>query len=478
MAADVPAAASTHGRPAAATVAHPAFDDHHPPARELIDDCVHCGFCLPACPTYLLWGEEMDSPRGRILLMDVALRGEVGLSAPLVQHWDACLGCMACVTACPSGVRYGRLIEQTRQQVERRHRRPLQQRALRAALFAMLPYHRRMRTLAALLTAYRASGLQRLVRRSRLGAQLPRMVQHVDRLAPALTVRTLLARVPQRTLPSAAPPRLRVAMLTGCVQRAFFGDVNAATARVLAAYGCEVVAPSEQECCGALELHAGREERALRRARRLITVLEQASADRIAVNSAGCGSMLKEYGELLADDPEWAARATALSARVADVSEILAELGPPEKALQPLHLRLAYHDACHLAHAQGVRAEPRGVLTAVPGLELVDFAEPDVCCGSAGVYNLVEPGPAAELGRRKAQHIAGAAPDALAAGNAGCLLQIGGWLTDAGRPIPTFHTLELLDASLRGVSAQRLLDERRRLQASAGTHRAGPPERG
>jgi len=445
-----------------------AFDAHHPPARELIDDCVHCGFCLPACPTYVLWGEEMDSPRGRILLMDAAVREQIELTPAVVQHWDSCLGCMACVTACPSGVQYGRLIEQTRQQVERRHRRPLRTRALRDVLFATLPYHRRMRMLGGVLVGYRASGVQRLVRRSGLVRHLPAVLQSVETLAPQLRMASLRATAPPHLAPVFGKPRMRVAMLTGCIQRAFFGDVNAATARVLSAWGCEVLAPPEQRCCGALELHAGREQAALRRARSLIAVLERSGADRIAVNSAGCGSVMKEYGELLADDPMWAARAAALAQRVRDVSEILVELGEPLRELHPLPLRVAYHDACHLSHAQGIRAEPRAVLAAIPALEVVTADEPELCCGSAGVYNLIEPKTAAELGERKAERIRAVRPDAVTAANPGCLLQIGGWLARGGSPLPTFHPMELVDASLRAYPARRLIDERRRLAASAG----------
>jgi glycolate oxidase iron-sulfur subunit len=439
------------------------FDQHHPPARELINDCVHCGFCLPACPTYLLGGQEMDSPRGRILLMDAALKEEIDLNRTVVQHWDSCLGCMACVTACPSGVQYGRLIEQTRQQVERRHRRPIRQRGLRAAVFALLPHHRRLRALGVLLAGYRASGMQRLVRRSGVVPRLPAMLQSVETLTPQLSLRGLRAAAPRRLAPVSGRPRMRVAMLTGCVQRAFFGEVNAATARVLSCWGCVVLAPPAQGCCGALELHAGREAAALRRARSLIAVLERTGADRIAVNSAGCGSVMKEYGDLLADDPAWAARAAAFAGRVRDVSEILVELGRPLATLHPLPLRLAYHDACHLAHAQGIRAEPRAVLAAIPGLEIVTASEAEVCCGSAGVYNLIEPGVAAELGRRKAERIRAVRPDAVAAANPGCLLQIGGWLARDGEPLPTFHPVELLDASFRACTPAQLLGVRQTL---------------
>lgn len=443
-----------------------AFDSRHPPARELIDDCVHCGFCLPACPTYLLWGEEMDSPRGRILLMDAAVRGQVPLTSTLVGHWDACLGCMACETACPSGVRYGRLIEQTRQQVERRHRRPLRERARREALFALLPHPQPLRALAAGLWAYRASGMQRALRGRGIVARLPAPMRRADALAPAISSRTLLARTP-RYAPAVGQHRMRVAMLTGCVQRAFFSDVNVATARVLAAFGAEVLAPA-QGCCGALELHAGREAHALRRARRLIAALERVDVDRVVVNSAGCGSVMKEYGELLADDSVWAERAERLSSRVADVSEVLVELGVPSSQLHPLPMRVAYHDACHLAHAQRIRSQPRELLTAIPGAELVTLDEADVCCGSAGVYNLLQTQAADELGERKARRIRQAGPDALAAGNPGCLMQIQAFLRRTGEPIATFHPVELVDASLRGISPQRLLAERRALLTSGG----------
>jgi glycolate dehydrogenase iron-sulfur subunit len=437
-----------------------AFDAHHPPARELLDDCVHCGFCLQACPTYQIWGEEADSPRGRILLMDAALRGTVELSGDLVRHWDQCLGCMACVPACPSGVRYDRLIEQTRQQVERRHRRDPGDRLLRSALFMLLPHPRRMRALAALLVAYRASGARRLARRSGLLARVPRPLRLLEGLAPPLDAAALRS-TPPALQPARGPRRLRVALLTGCVQHAFFSEVNAAATRVLAAWGCEVVTPPRQPCCGALELHSGREGAALSRARALVERLEAAGADRVAVTSAGCGSAMKEYGELLADDPAWAARAARLAATVRDVSELLAELGTPPP-LSPLPMRLAYHDACHLAWAQGVRDQPRALLAAIPGVELVPVPPGEACCGSAGIYNLVEPEAAGELGRRTAARILGAAPDAVAAGNPGCLLQVGAHLAARRATLPLLHPVELLDASLRGTDAGELLQARRR----------------
>ena len=427
-----------------------AFDTLDPPARELLDDCVHCGFCLPACPTYQLWGEEADWPRGRILLMDAAVRGELPLSDGLVRHWDACLGCMACVTACPSGVRYDRLIEQTRQQVERRHRRGLRDRLRRAVIFALFPHPRRMRAAAVLLLLYRVTALRRALR----GAG------RITALAPAVPAAAIRARVPALVPATSgdATPRRRVVLLTGCVQSGLFGDVNTATARVLSAYGCDVHTPPGQGCCGALEFHAGRRSAAAGRAAKLMELLDTAPDMEIAVNSAGCGSVLKEYGDLLGGE-----RAAQFAARVRDISEILAELGPPTGALHPLPLRVAYHDACHLAHAQGIREQPRAVLAAIPGVTLVPLAGADTCCGSAGIYNLVEPAAAAELGARKAAAVRAAGCDALVAANPGCLLQISAHLGGA-QGVPTFHPVELLDASLRGVPAPALLRDRRRLQ--------------
>ncbi len=461
----VPPRPST-GRPRG-DAADRAFAAGEGPERVLLDDCVHCGFCLPTCPTYVLWGEEMDSPRGRILLMDLAEQGEVGLDAPTVRHWDSCLGCMACVTACPSGVQYGRLIEETRAQVEERFERPAPERRFRDAVFAVLPHHRRMTAVAAPLVAYRASGAQRLLRRSRLYRALPERVRTLESLAPVVTWASLREEAPEHAAPAAAP-KLKVALLTGCVQRAIFGDVNAATVRVLTAYGCEVVAPRDQACCGALELHAGRATSATSRAQALIDVLDDPTIDFVVVNSAGCGSTLKEYGALLEGDPRWADRAAAFAAKVRDVHEVLAGLEAPA-TLRPLELDVAYHDACHLAHAQGVTAEPRAVLGSVPGLVVREIPEAAICCGSAGVYNLINPEPAAELGRRKAANVRSIAPDALAAANPGCLLQISANLGAEGDPIPTFHPLELLDASLRGEDVRSLLERRRDLLRSAGS---------
>jgi glycolate oxidase iron-sulfur subunit len=425
-----------------------AFDTVDTPSATLIDACVHCGFCLPTCPTYLLWGEEMDSPRGRIYLMKSALEGRTAMSPSFVRHFDACLGCMACVTACPSGVQYGPLVERTRAQIDRHYRRPVADRLFRAALFAVLPYPGRLRlVLVPLVVGGRAI---RTLSRSRLFKRLPARLRALATLAPRVSWASLMRGLPERTAPD-GPVRLKVGLLAGCVQRLVFPRVNDATIHVLAAEGCEVTVPSTQGCCGALALHAGRIDDARAFARRTIDTFDKTGVDRIVVNAAGCGSSMKEYGELLADDRAWSARARAFSARVRDVSQLIVEVGQPRAVRHPVRARVVYHDACHLAHAQGVRAEPRDLLRAIPGLEVSSPAEQDICCGSAGIYNLVEPDAAADLGARKVRNIAALAPDVVATANPGCMMQIAAAAGQAGHSWRVMHPVELIDASIRGV---------------------------
>ena len=423
----------------------PAFDAHHPPEKELLDDCVHCGFCLPTCPTYLLFGEEMDSPRGRIYLMDIGRAGEP-MTDSMVRHFDLCLGCLACVTACPSGVQYDKLIEATRQQVERRYPRTRTDRYFRELIFSLFPYPGRLRAMAATLVPYRALGLRRLVRSALVQKVLPSRLRAMEALIPDPPRES--GAVPALT-PARGELRRRVGMLTGCVQRVFFPHVNAATARVLAAEGCEVVAPPKQGCCGALSFHAGREEEGIAFARRTIDTFDAAGVDEVVVNVAGCGSAMKEYGHLLRDDPEYAARAAAFSSRVRDVSEFLHEIGPVADR-HPVPGLAAYHDACHLAHGQGVRAQPRELLRGVPGLELREIPEAEICCGSAGIYNLVEPETAAELGERKARNILSTGADTIISANPGCLLQVRASLERLGGTMTLKHPIEILDESIRG----------------------------
>ena len=428
-------------------VSEPAFDAHHPPSPALIDKCVHCGFCLPTCPTYVLWGEEMDSPRGRIYLMKSGVEGRVGMTPRFVGHFDACLGCMACVTACPSGVQYGPLIEDTRAQIERRFPRSLGERLFRKAIFMLVPYPGRMRL--ALLPAVLYRRIQPLLARSGLLDRLPHRLRALAKLAPPVSIRALTSKIPART-PATGERRLTVGLLTGCVQRLVFSHVNEATIRVLSAEGCEVLSPPVQGCCGALALHAGRPDEARVFAQRTIAAFESAGVERVVVNAAGCGSSMKEYDRLLADDPQWAERARAFTATVRDVNELLAELGPPRAPRQRMNLRVAYHDACHLAHAQGIRAQPRELLRQIPGVELVAFAEGELCCGSAGIYNLLEPEPARQLGRRKLQNITDAKPDVIATANPGCTLQLLSVAAEEGKDIRVVHPIELIDEAIRG----------------------------
>jgi glycolate oxidase iron-sulfur subunit len=393
--------------------------------EELTRACVHCGFCLPTCPTYLLWSEEMDSPRGRIQLMEKTAQGTLTLNDTVTEHFDRCLGCMACVSSCPSGVRYDALIEETRATVERDHRRPRSDRLQRRLLFATLPHPRRMRW---------------ALRLAPLGRRLPSPAWARPMLELAPRWRSTDRPAPVTPCVDSTRAPHRVGLLTGCVQSVVFGEVNAATARVLAAAGNEVVAPP-QGCCGALSAHAGRADESARftdRLRRSFVGVET-----IVVNASGCGSHLKEKG------------LPAL-----DVTEALhvAELGE----LHPLELTVAYQDSCHLRHAQRLPAAWTPLLERIPGLRVVEPAEQDICCGSAGIYNVTQPEAARDLGDRKASHVLATRADAYASANPGCLVQVAQALGRAGRPLPALHPVELLDASLRGVSAADLLAGARR----------------
>ena len=423
------------------TVEAAAFDALHPPDRAKIDACVHCGFCLPSCPTYVLWQEEMDSPRGRIYLMKAALDGRVAMDESFVGHFDACLGCMACVTACPSGVQYAPLLEATRAQIERRHPRGLLDRVFRSALFATIPHPGRLRVALMPLAFWRP--VATFLRSSGILQRLPARLAALAELAPPVTWPGLFASLPART-PAVGAARRTVGLVVGCVQRYVFPQVNKATVTVLAAEGCDVLVPGQQGCCGALALHAGRRADGQALARQMIATFERAGVDEIVVNAAGCGSAMKEYGDLLADDPAWASRARAFSARVRDVSEVLSELGPPRAPRASMPLRVAYQDACHLAHAQGIRQPPRDLLASIPGVTVVPIAEPELCCGSAGIYNLVQPGPARDLGDRKLAAIREARPDVVASANPGCMIQIAAAGARHGVPLRVVHPVELV----------------------------------
>jgi glycolate oxidase iron-sulfur subunit len=453
--------------------------------RALASDCVHCGFCLPVCPTYQLWGEEMDSPRGRIHLITQILDGAAeagaaeagtagagtGADAPVASqaaatHLDRCLGCMACVPACPSGVHYDRLIEAARSWAEEPPGGPApsplpprspRERAARAAIFATFPYPARLRMLTRPLRAAQRTGVIRRLESSRLAARFaPEMVASL-KVAPSPPRKH--AALPRR-VPAQGPRRAVVGLLTGCVQQVFFPDVNEATVRILAAEGCDVVIPRKQGCCGALSLHSGRATEAAGFARRTMTAFEDAGVDVVVVNSAGCGSAMKEYTHLFGRGDE-APRAGQFTSKVRDLSEFLAELaadGGPRAVRHPLPVTAVYHEACHLGHAQGIRRQPRDLLREIPGLELVEPSDPGTCCGSAGVYNLLQPEAAGELGARKAASVLATGAPLVISANPGCSLQISAAMAAAGAHSPPAmaHIAEVLDASLRGAAVSEL----------------------
>jgi glycolate oxidase iron-sulfur subunit len=400
-----------------------------PAMADAISSCVHCGFCLPSCPTYVTQGEEMDSPRGRIFLMKEVLEGSLELEAAM-PFIDNCLGCQACETACPSGVQYGDLITPFRAYAEqRREDRPRLDRARRFMLHRTLPYPRRFRA----------------------AAKLGRAAKPLRRLAPA-ALRPMLDLLPD-TLPAPKPlpafypavgeTRARVALLAGCAQQVLDPEIGWATLRVLAANGVETVIPPAQGCCGALALHAGEGELAKPHARRNLDAFGD-DVDAIVTNAAGCGSAMHEYPLVFAGDPD-SERARAFAERVMDVSVFLERLGPlaPPPLAEPL--TVAYQDACHLAHAQGVRDAPRALLRAVEGVTLVEPAEWELCCGSAGTYNVERPDVAAELGERKARNLRATGADVIVSANIGCMTQLRTHLRAVADGTPVLHFIQLLD---------------------------------
>ena len=424
-----------------------AFDQLDPPQMDKILDCVHCGFCLPTCPTYLVLGNEMDSPRGRLYLMRAAAEGRIGIGDSFVKHMNLCLVCRACETACPSGVQFGELMEAARGQVERKYTYSPPERALRKFILGVLTDPKKLRLLLGPLRAYQKLGVQRLLRGTGVLKVLGRWGA-MEALLPPLPPP---APVPEVTPPT-GPRRGRAALLLGCAQDAFFPHVNRATARVLAANGFEVVAPTVQGCCGSLLVHEGERERGKALARQTIDTFEATGADVVVINAAGCGSVMKEYGELLREDTKYAARAEAFGKKVRDVSQVLAE-GALGGKLHPVNLRLTYHDACHLAHGQRVRTEPRALLKAIPGLQFAELREADFCCGSAGVYNLLHPELAREFLDRKLDRLAETGAQVVASGNPGCTLQMAMGLRQRGLPLRAVHTVEVLDWAYRGVTA-------------------------
>jgi glycolate oxidase iron-sulfur subunit len=414
-----------------------------------IQDCVHCGLCLASCPTYLTTGIEMSSPRGRIAMVRALGDGRGGFSPELVKHLDQCLGCLACEVACPSGVIYGHALEEAREWIEAEYQRAPADRLMRWLLEHLFPYPGRLGWALHALYAYQRFGFSRAVRASGILRTLSARVAQMEALLPTVPSPRERRPLPEVTL-AARPRRGRAGFLTGCAQRFLLPGLNRATVRVLAAAGYDVVTPPTQGCCGALHAHGGHLGEARSMARAVIETFEGAQVDLVVANAAGCGAAMKQYGRLLRDDAAWHARAARFSAQVRDVTEVLADV-PWNGDLRPVPASVTYHEACHLAHAQRIRSEPRAVLAQIPELRLVELTESDLCCGSAGTYNLLQPEMANRLLARKVERIREANTDFVAAGNIGCLLQIALGLQQAGARTRAVHPVELLDWALHGM---------------------------
>jgi len=428
------------------------FDAKNPPKQELIDTCVHCGFCLSTCPSYRVIGKEMDSPRGRIYLMNAINQGEAALTEATSEHFDSCLGCLACVTTCPSGVEYDKLIAATRPQVERNQERSLADRLIRILIFNIFPYPERLKIFLPLLWLYQKLGLQKLVRATGLLKKIFPRLAAMESILPEINLNPLSDKLPD-VIPTQGEKRYRVGVILGCVQRLFFSPVNEATVRVLTANGCEVVIPKTQGCCAALPAHQGQEVQAQTLARQMIDSFEGTNVDAIIINAAGCGHTLKEYGHILQDDPNYLDKAEKFVNKVKDVQEFLAEVGltSPLSPLQDGDLTIVYQDACHLLHGQKISLQPRQLLKKIPGVKLKEPLDAALCCGSAGVYNMLQPEVADELGKQKVNNLVNTGAELIASSNPGCSLQIKKHLGLQGKKINLLHPMELLDYSIRGI---------------------------
>ena len=425
------------------------FDGNHPPDPKLIDSCVHCGFCLSTCPSYRVLGKEMDSPRGRIYLMDAINEGEIALNTATVEHFDSCLGCLACVSTCPSGVQYDKLISATRHQVERNYNRSLPDKLVRQLIFSLFPNPDLLRILLFPLLVYQKLGISKVLQATGLIKAISPRLAAMESILPEITLKSFQDNLPD-IIPAKGEKRYRVGVILGCVQRLFFSGVNEATVRVLTANGCEVVIPKSQGCCAALPEHQGQTEQAKVLARQMIDSFADTNVDFVIINAAGCGHTLKEYGHILADDPEYAEKAKVFAAKVKDSQEFLANVGLTAK-LSPLtdkNITLVYQDACHLLHGQKISVQPRQLLKQIPGVTLKEPIDAALCCGSAGVYNMLQPEVAEELGKQKAQNLINTGADLIASPNPGCSLQISKYLQ--GKTISVMHPMELLDYAIRG----------------------------
>ena len=429
------------------------------PRDDILQRCVRCGLCLPSCPTYVETLAEPSSPRGRIALIAAVAEGRLAPDdAGFADQMYECLDCRACEAICPSGVEYGQLVETGRAQVEqgRTHPRPLWQRALRAAaLDGLFADTRRLRAAGRALRFYQRSGLRTLARASGLLERLG--LAETERLAPLMPLAFLVPGGQIYPPLAGVPRRERVALFAGCMMSTAAAETDRATIRVLTANGFEVVVPAAQQCCGALTVHAGELERGRALARRNIAAFASSGAELVVANAAGCGASLKEYGRLLDADPRWAEVAQRFSTRVRDVTELLGALqqhGQLNSRLMPVPLRVTYQEPCHLAHAQRITRQPRDLLRAIPGLELVEMEESTLCCGSAGIYNLTRPAMAAALGERKTRAVLATGAQAVITANPGCALQLRASLeraTGALDAAPSvLHIIDLLDMAYRG----------------------------
>ncbi|MDX2272222.1 MAG: heterodisulfide reductase-related iron-sulfur binding cluster [Cyanobacteriota bacterium] len=433
------------------------FDPDQSPDPRLIDACVHCGFCLTTCPSYRVIGKETDSPRGRIYQMDAIHQQQIGLSATTISHFDSCLGCLACVTACPSGVQYDQLIAATRVQIERHYPRPLPEQWLRQTLFSLFPYPERLRPLLYPIWAYQQWGLQKWFRQTGILNKLAPQLAAMESILPPLRKEQLTASVFPEVIPAQGSRRFRVGMILGCVQRLFAPEVNQATVEVLTANGCEVVIPPNQGCCAALPHHQGQEAQAQTLAKAMIDHFAPSQAseplDAILINASGCGHTLKVYGQLLQEDAEYATKAVAFSRQVKDVQEFLAEVGltTPLFPLKAGILKLVYQDACHMLHGQKISLQPRQLLQQIPQIELREPIDAALCCGSSGIYNLLQPEVAEELGDQKVTHLVNTGAEVIVSANIGCRLQILKHLQRKNQAaIPVLHPMELLQLSMQG----------------------------
>lgn len=425
------------------------FDTNQPPDPKLIDSCVHCGFCLSTCPSYRVLGKEMDSPRGRIYLMDAINEGEIALNEASAEHFDSCLGCLACVTTCPSGVQYDKLISATRHQVERNYPRHWFDKLIRKLIFSLFPYPQLLKIFLIPLFIYQRLGLQKLVRATGLLKLISPRLAAMDSILPKITLKSFQGNLPT-IIPAQGEKRYRVGVILGCVQRLFFSPVNEATVRVLTKNGCEVVIPKSQGCCAALPEHQGQTEQAKALARQMIDSFADSDVDFIIINAAGCGHTLKEYGHILENDPEYRDKAKQFAAKVRDAQEFLATVGLTVE-LSPISdkpLTIVYQDACHLLHGQKISVQPRQLLQKIPNLKLKEPLDAALCCGSAGVYNMLQPEVAEELGQQKVQNLLNTGAELIASPNPGCALQISKHLKAQGKDVPVVHPMELLDMAI------------------------------